>query len=397
MSAGSGITQSGSSGGGGGGGALTPTSILYSDLFALYNSGTMVPGFYDITDSTAADQGVIVQSVSTDLLAINGTGLYLNPDFNGTGTYTYTPTLTRPAYNASLGIWNSFLSPVPGDFVIYNNTHYVNRVGAVGSAPNVDPTNWSIMPKNTFGLTAGYILEADFIEYDIFSDRIFRRLDKRGNDIVFSFDTFQWGNSLTQNCKNTLSCAINNMNQRGQNTDLYVYNQCNFLCDNSNVGIIISSSFNGMGSNATFVANFNSGTLNGCAIAFDQGITFADESYNAMVITKDDISTFSESIDITGVSTLDITAAYNYAGIINLTSSNALGNSITLFANFPQNIPVRFTIQSGITATFVNGTSIGQPICAGGTSAILNGTKGDTIEFTMNDSGYIYQTGGETY
>lgn len=433
MPAGSGITQSGTGGGSSGvasvnaltgavilaagtdislvpsGNTITinstgivPSPILYADLLTLYNGGTMTPGFYNITDTGAADRGIVIQAISSKSLAENGTGLFLNCDFQTVGTYTYTPTVTTPAYHSTLGVWNLSLTPVPGDIVFWNNAHYVNVSGSVGSAPDIDSVNWTEMIKSVYGITAGYILEADYIEYNIAIDSVSKRVDRRGNDIVYRLNSFQWGNDLTLGCRNIFPCIINNINQRGENIDLSARGQCNLLCDNSNIGIVSSVDFDGMGANPTFTINFNAGTLNGCTIKFDQDIIFSDQPYNSYVLIKDAISAFQQLISITGLTTLDFTSNFNYIGVAGLTSANAT-ETINLFANFPINQPVQLRPASGLIITFTHATGANQPICAGGISAVLNGSNGDWIEFTRKEtytgSGVyrIYQTAGETY
>lgn len=138
------------------------------------------------------------------------------------------------------------------------------------------------------------------------------------------------------------------------------------------------------------------GSINGC--------TFSSMNWNGKTVSSTQVtkradrmgSDFEETVVITGLTTLDLTATDSLIGRNILSSTNAT-ESINLFSNFPDYIPVRFYPETGLTVTFVHNTGANQPRCGGAVNVILNGTNGDWVEFTKNDAGVIYQTGGETY
>lgn len=83
---------------GGGGGAASITEITYADIETALQNATLTPGqFYNITDAGGTDLGFICQAVKADEITVNGTGGYLNADFQGVGDYSGA---TRPATNS---------------------------------------------------------------------------------------------------------------------------------------------------------------------------------------------------------------------------------------------------------------------------------------------------------
>lgn len=378
-------------------GAL-PASILYADLLTLYNAGMMTPGFYNITDG--ADAGIVIQAISSSRLALNGTGLFLNPDFISAGDYSGVIGLTGIAYTTTVGIWDGIEGWLAGVVVFYNGLHYqVIDAGAYdGSDPSVNTLAYQVLPKTVANV--GYILTANYIEYDFPNNLIVKRRDVLLNNInPQTSSLFQWGNPSCFNNDDGGSNVINNINQRG----LYFNNKltaCVVNTDFTSIGNINDNIFNGLGS-VSFNVNFVSGTLSGCIIESNENTTFADSVYSSNTLTKL-MSDFPASFVITGLTTFNFTATLSYIGFANLTSTNP-AETINLFANFPLDQPVQFRPESGLIVTFSHATGANQPICAGGISAVINGSNGDWIEFTRKEtyagSGVyrIYQTKGETY
>jgi len=193
--------------------------ITNAAMLALINSNTVVPGqLYQITDAilNTGDLGVILTGTSTRSVSSNGTGLFFNADYQGAADYSAVVLPTYPNYSGlNKGIWySSYAGTVAvGDVVIWNNSDWINTSGLWGGAPSSDPTNWQILPRSS---TTGYILEADFVSYNILGNEIAFRLDKRGNQVTNSskvglFNTildFQWGrNKNTQN----IVCGLSNV------------------------------------------------------------------------------------------------------------------------------------------------------------------------------------------
>jgi len=74
---------------GGGGGGASITEITYADMATALQDATLTPGqFYNITDAAGTDLGFICQAVKENEITVNGTGGYLNADFQAVGDYS---------------------------------------------------------------------------------------------------------------------------------------------------------------------------------------------------------------------------------------------------------------------------------------------------------------------
>lgn len=102
-------------------------------------------------------------------------------------------------------------------------------------------------------------------------------------------------------------------------------------------------------------------------------------------------SNFAETIDITGLTTLDCLAENNYVGIFNLTSSNATETiSADSLTNFPTLFPFRLAPASGLavtlTCTAAASATAGSIVGSSGT-IVLDGTNGDFVELEADSTG----------
>jgi len=185
-------------------------TLTNAQMLALISGFTVVKGqFYKITDNSFADLGVVIQGVTNNSVSIQGAGLFLNPDFQGVGVYTGVV-----GFAGQLGLWSANVQPVViGNVVIWNNLHYVNLTGAWGTAPHTDLVNWSVLAKSD---TTGYILETDFVKYNVFTNTIIYRADKRLNEVdlfirglLNSLLFFQWGRDVVTKNKLVGSCIMN--------------------------------------------------------------------------------------------------------------------------------------------------------------------------------------------
>ncbi len=78
--------------------------ISYADLLALYNAGGMSIGFYRIIDR--ADNGIIIEAVTSSSLSLNGTAINLNPDFQIVGNYSGVVDVSGSLpYTTTRGVW----------------------------------------------------------------------------------------------------------------------------------------------------------------------------------------------------------------------------------------------------------------------------------------------------
>lgn len=158
------------------------TSYLVSDAIFLLTLNETVP--------------IIVQGITTNSVSLSGSGIFLNADYQQVGDYSGVS-----GFVANIGVWKPALTPVVGDVVIWNNLHYKNITGVVGTDPQFDAVNWSLLTKT---LTNGYIQEIDNITYNPTTNYILSRQDNRNNSVennpsvwnatTEAFYCFQWGN-----------------------------------------------------------------------------------------------------------------------------------------------------------------------------------------------------------
>jgi hypothetical protein len=226
-------------------------SLTNAALVALIGAATIIPGqLYLVTDANLTNGGAIVQGVTTTSVSLEGAGVFLNPDYQNTGTN-------------NVGVWyTGLVGLVAGvSITIYNGLHYLSVTGAVGTAPDGDAVNWLVMAKT---IANTYVAETDFIRYDATIDRLIYRADKRENEIeytVYKFENslvaFQWGNNICTGNKALGTSFIGNINNRG------TFN-FNSLSDRSviearfNAGTI---SHNSLSSKSTLVATNNLGIV----------------------------------------------------------------------------------------------------------------------------------------
>lgn len=188
-------------------------SLTNAQMLTLISTNGVQPGqFYLITDGGNSNGGVVVQGMTVNSHTTYGAGLFLNADYQVVGNYSGVP-----GFVAQLNIWSSISIAVSiNDVVIWNNNHYLNLTGAWGTAPSGDAVNWSLLPKTQ---TNGYILEVDLVKYNVITNTIVYRADKRNNEVdlyIHSSDNtlvnFQWGRDVVLFNKVTgeSDCAFTN-------------------------------------------------------------------------------------------------------------------------------------------------------------------------------------------
>lgn len=175
--------------------------LTNSQMLELIANGTVDAGtYYKITDPINADEGVIVQGIVTNANpSLQGSGIFLNADYQNVGDYSGVS-----GYAGNLGIWSNVTQTVvAGNVVIWGNRHWKNLTGNWGGAFNIYflDDNWELLSKNT---TNGYIREIDFIKYNVYTNLVIYRADKRLNEVEYYFNGFsdsisffQWGRDLS--------------------------------------------------------------------------------------------------------------------------------------------------------------------------------------------------------
>lgn len=191
-------------------------NVTVSEIQALILTNSIVEcSYYKITDASDFDNGVILQGTSNNTVSLFGTGLFLNADYQNVG-------------GNNVGVWNNSLSGlIAGTSIcIWNGLHYLSQTGLVGTTPNGDTVNWLVLTKS---VSNTYILESDDVKYNVSSDQILSRADKRGNYIEWrlnkNFDPivkFQWGNNNVSGNTATNAGVFNILN----NTNIIKNNYC---------------------------------------------------------------------------------------------------------------------------------------------------------------------------
>ena len=178
-----------------GGGSVI--SVNNAGLNALINTNSIVSGQQYLVSPVnyVNGSGVLVTGTGPNSVSSNGTGNFLNADYQLVGNYSGVP-----GYTATIGIWDSaYAGFTIGDVVIWNNKHYQSITGLTGSAPSTDAVNWLYLPPS---ITNGYIAESDFVTYDSnpLVNAIVYREDKRENKVMLhtkglpnTLLDFQWG------------------------------------------------------------------------------------------------------------------------------------------------------------------------------------------------------------
>jgi hypothetical protein len=190
-------------------------SDTYANISTDKTNGDLIPN----TWYYLSDKDIYVFATTTSKFGVIGFINGYNADYQNAGSYSAVTIANGFAVNATGtngGIWYSAMAaPTAGDVYIYNDTHYLNKTGAVGTAPSGDTTNWEVVSDSTTPETRGYILEVDQCGYDFDSDAILYRLDRRGNEVFGATNQtlFPWGNnSIAQNiirAQVTLSALYN--------------------------------------------------------------------------------------------------------------------------------------------------------------------------------------------
>lgn len=341
------------------GGALI-IPITNANLITLVNTNAITPAaYYLVTDANFVDEGVLVTGLLTNgNTSVQGIGLYLNADYQGVGNYSGVPT-----FAAWKNIWYATGTYNVGDVAIYNNNHYVNLTGLVGSAPPTDLINWQFLAKST---NTGYIKATDFVYYDLLSNSVITRIDNKQNEVDLFIDSksnnsllvFQWGRNST----------FANKVKGGS-----IYYNCNSYCTSQVANYCLSGGsiydftpniipgiFNGNIADAFGTYNIlkNSGTIqfNNCTNSSKLEIYDLSNSTGAGTISDNQINGASEINQLTGVYDGKIISnSLDNNSVINLTGNNKTNiKTCTLSTNGNINID-QGLINSEITSCEISG------------------------------------------
>lgn len=297
--------------------------ITYAAFNALVLANTVQKGwFYRITDAGFTDEGAIIQGTTLNTNSIQGSGIFLNADYQNVGDYSGVS-----GFVSNLGVWTHIVQPVViGNVVIWNNKHWKNLTGAWGTFPDTDAINWQLLTKST---TNGYIKEVDLIKYNLSSNSIIYRADKRYNEVeysqayTFGFEGFKWGDDNTIRNKVTNNSFIVNRNSYGIIDGNIVSNLSGLTNDTAYTTILPQIKYNFISSNSFLnVDGYNGVDTTG--IIFYNKIQSSSE---IRVVSLDSTSSVSDN-DLSSASIMYINSLVNTTFNQNVLDSGASFNML---------------------------------------------------------------------
>ena len=369
-----------------GGGGIT--EIAYSDLFDLVSNNTVQEGvFYLVSDAGGADLGFVTVGVASNAIAADGTGGYLNCDFQATGDYSGVEAITGVPAGSQRGIWSETGEGTwfDGDFAIWNLSHYqlTNSAAIDGTDPATNAAAYTQLLRTD--PAQGYITVWDISEYNFAGNAIVARQDSRANLVKGSANiaAFTWGsdaftgnvaNSALIDLKNCTASVTNNVLSPGSEMSAIETGADSVIANNI---LLNGATMTGITAGATSTISRNTvgqGATVGTITGGDSMSIVDNEIGNAGSITSittgTSLSVSANVLSATG-SITDITAGDGFSLDNNRLASNAvIGNGTTASDN------------SGITSNTLGSTAIISEITMGSNSLIGNNTVGPfgTIE-----------------
>lgn len=327
---------------------------------ALATTGAIIIGqTYNVYD--VGDDGIVLTGITANLYSFDGEYIAVLPDYqNASGDFE--------------SIWMALLPSVTiNKLYAYNGVMYESVTGSVGSAPNTDVVNWLLVDKTD----PRYVREIDFVQYDIDSNQVVRRTDKRSNLVVgaSAISAFRWGDNTVAG--NTIIGTTNNflLNSIGDFQNNYV--DAAFINVGSEATIAVySSRLSGVGVN---IVAFTSGWgITSWTVNTHSTVTF-DFNYILQtdgVIITDTFSTLKVTVDSSHIaaSVLTIPTYALTAGHIVL---DATGLTISKIQPFTEQ-EIKFTTQMN--------TTIDIDITAKATAAVYNIISNNITTVTLTNS-----------
>lgn len=354
----------------------------YAAVVALSVAGTLRPGYWYFL----LDKQIFVKANDAIHISRKAYGFFYNCDHNNVS-------------GLFLGVWSPTLAGVSaGKLTSWDGIQYSNAVGINGATPpNIDVGNWTALPTTD----PSYIQELDEIIYDIDSDVVCKRCDKRGNKLgdgnastAITYGTlgnFKFGddnvfsNTITVgslNCINAYGIIKKNVVDTGAQP--YAYN-CGLTLDGnhfSNNNQTVFQSESGNISNSNFSGNvpleFNAGEV---------------PSYSELIINND-FSNMEILVDFTGLTNLSFTSTellnkVRAVGKIILTSTNGSESLNTVSGiSSSSNREIRIQPANPLVVTISN-TAF--KFLGGAASRVYNGANGDLLALHPTYNGAITQ------
>lgn len=322
--------------------------LTRAQLLTLISGNQVQPGqTYFVTDVGAG--GLMLKGVTDSAVSLEGQQVVINPDYqNLSGDFAGTWYPSMPA-------------PTAAKLYAYNGLMYSSNTGVVGTAPDTDAVNWTLVALTD----PRYVREVDFVLYDLQNNYITERRDKRNNVVRQSYANFlalandaialfQWGNDACTG--NTVEDSIfrcvnwpgNCSENRIEKSTLFDpvegagYSMTKNTVVNSNIG-------------ASDYASFTSNTLTDCTLSSNDGTGFTGNNLIRSTVSNNATTVIQNCtgiIEINGNSACGITLV---TGLNKISGTNTINSNTNVdiedvtgdlfFINSNTNIVVKFNMK----------------------------------------------------
>lgn len=424
----------------GGGGAASIVEITYADMATALAGATLTPGqYYNITDAAGTDLGFVCLAVQADEITVSGIGGFTLTGGNEWDVCEFDFANNQLIYRSDLrgnivrgadGVaqfpWGN--DNVTGNFVLNgiinltinaaatyaNNTVYPGATISDITAGDGTAIENNILENGAqlTGITAGANCQISRNKVgqgatlggsttmgdgaEISNNNIIGGIRRNNLSAETSISGNNNGGNINDNTILSGGISSNNIETDGSISENTVTQGSIELCKLFSGSSISGNTFENDGFlGITIYPNksFSNNTVDGvgvfeCIISNNiDGKTFAIEQ--AGKVSQSGISTFAETIGITGLTTLDCLAENNYVGIFTTASSNAT-ETINQIDNAPTVFPIQIRPAAGlvltVTGTAYAGIAAGQ-IALTTTDVTLDGDKGEYLELEIDPLG----------
>lgn len=414
--------------------ALQAIDITWTALRALKLAGTLSKGsFYNITDRynyqsgaiglpgflipnpsfTGDDRGLVyIQALEVNVLSKEVIRIMSCPADYGT-------------LANSIGVWDSTKATSINNTAVWGGRVFINISGIGPNNPPDDFTlninRWTLITKVSGNIV--YVDKQFSAIYDFDNDWFEKQWDGAGNEVGITFnyasnygfnfnpcDGTDWNmeagreadvvfanNFCSKGILNNSAAILEISDNRI--LDAGITNNSSSQIKRNNTGTINSNTTNIINNNnsSSITSNLNIGAiennLDNAQAIYDLPNTVGNYNQGILYDTLGDLF----SIDITGLTTLNLTAVLRrYLKRIVLTSTNAT-ETINAFSNYSSISNIIIRPEVGLAITFVHGIGAGQPRLEGAINAVIDGTTEDFLEIELSPLGAIQQINIGTY
>jgi hypothetical protein len=315
--------------------AKAPNILSRVEMRALVATGQVQVGenyfIYDAASTYLGIGGILVTGIKPNAITSSGQAVFEVPDYQNSH------------FNFG-SIWNlQMATPTVGKLYAYSGKMYTSLTGAIGTNPDTDATNWQVVP---FG-DPNYVTEIHTVQYNLASNNIVKREDKRGNSVTGAnaCNTFGFGNdNITDNVIQGGNLSVSNWVGQFKNnkiTNSTVLDTLNIYNSNCNGNVFTGSTIgfanqNNVNLNNNNLLNANLSLINTNASTGSPWSVVGNNISNCNAVVQADYSTNNMIYDcniLSGYNTTGTPPTFTFIGQ-NTTgtapsSSIFVGNSFT--------------------------------------------------------------------